>query len=309
MTLDSDTLHRALHDLAATMPAEPPPSATIHRLARRRRHRQRIVGASTVAVAIAAAGVGSDAWLQSGRSPAPLAPAAEPAPAATPPTPAACPSVSQPTQPGSADPAAPRVEKGAPTGPTAPPSIGQTFAGGGVVATAGTATTITVHIVGGPTDGTTLALAVTADSQILVADPTTGAKQAATGDHLQAGWALKFTATRTGASSYALDQLVASPILPGDAGPSTKAADGAQIPVPPPVGGTVKLRGVVLSTTPSSITVEVLQGNVNGTVTFALKCTLTQSIVGSRLDVVGTRTSATTYEAELFSLSPPGTNP
>ena len=230
MTLDSDTLHRALHDLAATMPAEPPPSATIHRLARRRRHRQRIVGASAVAVAIAAAGVGSDAWLQSGPVPRPARAGGRARPAATPPTPAACPSVSQPTQPGSTDPAAPHVEKGAPTGPTAPPSIGQTFAGGGVVATAGTATTITVHIVGGPTDGTTLALAVTADSQILVADPTTGAKQAATGDHLQAGWALKFTATRTGASSYALDQLVASPILPGDAARAPKRPTAPRSP-------------------------------------------------------------------------------
>jgi len=124
---------------------------------------------------------------------------------------------------------------------------------------------------------------------------------------VQAGWAVKFTATMTAANTYVIDELHTSPISPSGGAPSTKPTP--EIPIPPPVGAPVKVSGVVLSTTATSITVKVLQGNLDGTVTFALKCTLTEAIVGSRIAVAGTRTSATTYQADQFSLSAPVANP
>jgi hypothetical protein len=193
--------------------------------------------------------------------------------------------------------------------PAAPPTIGQQFTGGGMVAGQGTAGAVTVVVVGGPLAGSRPLLAITPDTKVFVSGGTPNAPDVATtGDQLHEGEAVKFSATRTGASTYVLDEIHAAPVG-AVGGQAAKAGAAAQPATPPPVGGSFKAGGVALSSTSGTVTVSVDHGNLTGTVTFTLDCTLGQSLAGDTVDVAGTRTGPSTYDAKQLDVSRAPVNP
>jgi len=55
--------------------------------------------------------------------------------------------------------------------------------------------------------------------------------------------------------------------------------------------------------------VYVDHGNLTGTITFTLACTLTHSVAGDPVEVAGTRTGTTTYAAQALVVSGPPVTP
>ncbi|HVM65766.1 MAG TPA: hypothetical protein VMU14_12955 [Acidimicrobiales bacterium] len=286
MTLDDTTLARALHDLAGTVPDDPGRLARVHHLARRRHRRQRAIGAGALAATMAAGVVGAEALASSGGSPSTgIRPAsAGTAPAATP---AAGGTVSG--LPACA-PAAP-VQ---PTNKVVPrPTVGQVFTGGGTVTAPGTASSVAMHIDGGPLQGSDVTLTIGPSSKVSVDG------QVATGAQLQKGLRAKFTATVVATGTYLLDDLRGGT-------PSATAApkQGAPaVPTPPAIGGNFKAVGKATAATATTLTVDIQGGSLPpGTVTFTLRCSPTSAVVGRMVSVVGTRTGASTYDASLVVL-------
>lgn len=295
MTLDDTTLARALHDLAATAPDDPGRLAHVHHLARRRHRRQRAIGAGALAATMAAAVVGAEALASGGRGPATgTSPAAGglvttmPAPVREAATLPACP-VAPPVQP---------TDKS-----QGPPTVGQEFTGGGLVSGPGTATSVSLAVQGGPLAGSDLTLTIGPSSQVFVND------QATTGDHLAKGLVAKFTATRTGASTYLVDDLHAGTPAPQGTpapGAGTRPEDkqgAAGSPASTPVGGGFKVVGLATASTATTLTVDVQGGSLaTGPVTFTLECSPGVPLVGRMVSVAGTRTATSTYVASLVAL-------
>ena len=284
MTIDETTLTAALHDLAGTAPDDPARLRNVHRRAHHLQRRHRVVGAGAIAATIAAAGVGTDAFVASGRHAAPITPAAAPA--------AAAPAAALPACPAPA----PKSQEPVPSGP---PAIGQQFSGGGMVDAPPTATSVTIVVQGGPAAGSRLVLAVTADTLVFQSLPGPNAPDVASSiDKLRVGETGKFTATRTGETTYVLDEIHAAPVDVGPPGSAqAQKALGTTVTGPPTIGGPFKVEGVALSAAPGTVTVQVERGNLTGIVTFTLHCTPIQALTGDTVNLAGTRTSATTYDA------------
>jgi hypothetical protein len=295
MTLDETTLPSALRDLAASVPDDPSRLACLHRRAARAQRRRRAVGAGAIAATMAATVAGAEVLVvSSGHRSAPLAPAAAgPAAASKAPSPPVSPSAACADQP---------APTSSPSVPLTPPSIGQSFSAGGEITAPGTATAVTVKVTGPPLDGSTLTLTVTPASKVFLSSPLPdGPEVAATSTQLQSGDGAKFTATRTGATSYSLDELHAGPASSGAPGsPGLKAGAGSTVPTPPPVGGPFKVAGVGVSSTADSVTVNVTRGNLTGVVTFTLSCRPPQNVAGQSVELAGTRTGPDTYAAQAF---------
>jgi hypothetical protein len=177
-----------------------------------------------------------------------------------------------------------------------PPSVGQQFTGGGTVSAPGTASSVSMQVDGGPMAGSDLTLSIGPSSQISVdGKPATGAQ-------LPKGTRAKFSATRTGTTTYVLDQLFAGT---PDAAAAAKAKQGApDVVAPPAVGEGFKVAGSVTAATATTITVDVQGGSLPpGPVTFTLKCTPASPLIGKMVSVVGTRTGTSTYDASLVLLA------
>jgi len=207
VTLDETTLASALFDLAATAPEDPGRLTNVHRLARRLNRRHRAVGAGAIAATMAGVFVAADVFVVgSGRGTTTIQPAAggaTPGPSVAPATPPAC-TETAPGQP--------------PAAPAVPPAIGQQFSGGGMVAATGTAGGVTIAIGGGPLAGSQQFFAVTPATKVFLSSPVPKAPDvASTTAELHVGEGIKFSATRTGATTYALDEVHAAPIAGGGA--------------------------------------------------------------------------------------------
>ena len=168
-----------------------------------------------------------------------------------------------------------------------------------MITAAATATSVTVDVVGGALAGSHIVFTVTPDTKLFQSQPAGNTVDVASSAvELREGEAAKFSATRTGASTYVLDEIHASPVDVGPPGSApAKKALATTVPAPPAIGGPFKVEGVALSAGPGSMTVQVVRGNLTGIVTFTLHCTPAQSLVGETVDLAGTRTSATTYDA------------
>jgi hypothetical protein len=317
VTLDETTLASALFDLAATAPEDPGRLTNVHRRARRLNRRHRAVGAGAIAATMAGVFVAADVFVVgSGRTPTTIQPAAGGATPGSPGAPATAPPACLETAP-------PRTP-----GPAGPPAIGQQFSGGGMVAGAGAGTTggITVVVDGGPLAGSQPSLAITPDTKVFLSSAVPDAPDvAATAAQLHTGEVVKFTATKTGATTYVLDEVHAAPVG-GTDGSSVQAKQAAaaaggsrgsmqakpaasQAAGPPPIGGPFKAGGVALASTSNSVTVKVDHGNLTGTITFTLDCTVTGSLAGDPVEVAGTRTGTTTYAAQELVVSKPPLTP
>jgi len=315
VTLDDTALAHALRDLAATAPDDPARLSRVHHLARRRRRRQRALGAGALAATLTAAGVGVDALASTGRGPAAVRPASGGAASG-----GAAPSGAAPVLPTC--PSSPPQSREAAPATQAPPAVGEVFSAGGAVASPGTAASVTVAVSAGPLAGQTITLTIAPSSTVSVGDPTASAGQrAATGDQLHPGQSVKFSATRTGATTYVVGQLSAAgppagpppkpaggssgapPSLRGSAAVSKLPPGGA--PPPPVVGDRFKVEGVVESSAAGSLTVKVTGGSLSGVVTFTLHCAPASPLVGKTVDMAGTRTGATTYEVDVLGVASP----
>jgi hypothetical protein len=331
VTLDETTLASALFDLAATAPEDPGRLTNVHRRARRLNRRHRAVGAGAIAATMAGVFVAADVFVVgSGRGPTTIQPAAggaTPGPSVAPATPPAC-TETAPGQP--------------PAAPAVPPAIGQQFSGGGMVAATGTAGGVTIAIGGGPLAGSQQFFAVTPATKVFLSSPVPKAPDvASTTAELHVGEGIKFSATRTGATTYVLDEVHAAPVAGSggsagsrgsrgsagadgsvqakqaaagatggtDVSAQAKRAAGQQAAGPPPIGGQFKAGGVALASTANSVTVNVDHGNLTGTITFTLACTLTRSVAGDPVEVAGTRTGTTTYAAQELVVSRPPVTP
>jgi hypothetical protein len=321
MTLDETTLASALFDLAATAPEDLGRLTSVHRRAHRLNRRHRAVGAGVIAASMAGVFVAADVLVVgSGRGPATIQPAA----GGTTPGSSAAPG----TPPPACSEAAP-VQK---PPPAVPPTIGQQFSGGGMVMADGTSGGVTIAIGGGPLAGSQQFFAFTPDTKVFLSSPVPDAPDvASTTAELHAGEGIKFSATRTGATTYVLDEAHAAPVAGGasagsrgsrgSAGGSVQAKQAAaggsvqakeavrQAAGPPPIGGPFKAGGVALASTADSVTVNVDHGNLTGTITFSLACTLTRSVAGDPVEVAGTRTGTTTYAAQELVVSRPPVTP
>jgi len=285
MTLDDTTLATALRDLAGTAPDNPARLAQVHRLARRRHHRQRALGAGALAATIAAGVAGVDALSSGGGGTAAGIHPASGGSAASAPAPVA---------PAGGLPACPVAPAAQPSNkPVAPPTVGQQFTGGGLLTAAGTATSVSVEVQGGPMTGSQLTLTIGPSSKVYLND------QAVTGAQLQKGLAVKFSATRIGDTAYLLDELRAgTPSAP--AGVKQGAPNSVTAPA---VGDGFKVAGQVTAATPSTLTVDVQGGSLPpGPYTFTLQCSPAGSLLGKLVAVAGTRTGTSTYEAAMVAL-------
>ena len=133
--------------------------------------------------------------------------------------------------------------------------------------------------------------------------------QATTGDHLAKGLVAKFAATRTGETTYLVDDIHA-----GTAAPQGTPSPGAQTrpetkqgapgsPASTPVGGGFKIVGLATASTATTLTVDVQGGSLpTGPVTFTLECSPGVPLVGRTVSVAGTRTGTSTYVASLVAL-------
>ncbi len=281
-------LSDALRDLAATVPDDPARLACVHRRAAHAHRRRRAVGAGALAATMAATVAGAEVLVSSGhRAAAPVPAASSAPPAASPAALPACPD--QPAVKPIKDPV------------TA--AIGQQFTGGGIITAKPTATSIALSVVGGPLGNTAITLTVTSDSKVFQATPAPNvADQVTTSDQLQAGETAKFTATRTGATSYVLDELHAAPVTDPGSASGTKAASGLQAPTPAAIGGQFKAGGVAVSWSANSVRVNVTRGNLAGIVTFTLQCTPAHALAGDEVEISGTRTGPTTYVANTINV-------
>jgi hypothetical protein len=266
---------------------------------------------------VAATAAGAEALVSSRHAGAPVAAATGGSSSAPTAALAAC-----PTQPPQGDRRQPLPPTAPSTAASTPPGIGAEFSGGGVISAPGTATSVTVKVDGGPLAGSTLTLAVTPSSRVFESSPLPAVHDvAASSTQLNAGQVAKFTATRTGTASYALDEIHAGPVpgsdtppalkqsgepAPGsDAQPGLKQSGGPALATPPAVGDPFKVGGIGVSSTNDSITVNVTQGNLSGIITFTLTCRPPQNVAGQAVDVAGTRTATNTYTAQVLIVNPP----
>jgi hypothetical protein len=300
VTLDDTTLARALHDLAGTVPDDPGRLAHVHHLARRRHRRQRAIGAGALAATMAAAVVGAEAIASTGGRPsagihpASGGPAPTPAPGAATVAPSSGARVA--TLPTCAPAPAPQPNNKATGDARTPPAIGQETAGGGVISTPGTATSVRITVQGGPLAGSDVTLTIGPSSLVDVDGQVT------TGDHLLKGLDAKFTATRTGATTYLADEI--------HAGTESSAAGTKQgapaVVAPPAIGGNFKVAGAVTAVSATTLTVDVQGGSLPpGPTTFTLQCTAAGVGVGKMVGVAGTRTGASTYTASFVGVQGP----
>jgi hypothetical protein len=292
MTLDETTLSSALHELAAAVPDDPTRLACVHHRALRLHRRRRALGAGALAATMVATVAGAEVFVSSeGRRVTSEGRPARSGPAGSP---------TAPAPPASPLPACPDRPKA--SAPAAPPAVGEQFTGGGIITAPGTATAVTVAVPGdviaGPPGGSDLVLAITPGSKIFLSSATPDVPEvAATGDQLRKGEAVKFSATRTSASSYVLNEMHAGPVPSGGPVNGDKAASSPSLPTPPAIGDRFKVAGVVRSSTTDSVTVNVTGGNLTGIVTFTLHCAPAQPLTGDEIDVAGIRTGPTTFDA------------
>ena len=289
MTTDDTTLAAALRDLAASVTDEPGRLALVHQRARRLRRRRHAAGAGVLAATLVAGLAGAEGLRGPGGGTRLATPAASPT--------AGFPSC--PSGAGSSPGAAVAQE----------PAVGQQFAAGGVLAAAPGPASVTVDVDGGPFAGSRLTLGITPGTTVFVATADGAGETAATAGRLRDGQAVKFTATRTGPTSFTADQIhgapagtptgVGGPVASADqrgAGPG-RAGRGAippgqergrrddrrggrrqggrvragAAPATAPDGSQAfKAGGTVVAVTAGSLTVRVDRGIPSGTVAFAL---------------------------------------
>jgi hypothetical protein len=260
----------------------------VHQRARRLRRRRHAAGAGVLAATLAAGLVGAEYLGGSGGASRLATPAAGP------------PSGSSSCPKGPGSPAQTAVAQ--------PPAVGQEFTGGGVVVAPSDGQSVMVDVPAGPLAGSVVTLGITSATKVTVANADGSGETPAPAGQLRKGQTVKFTATRTGATTYVAKEIHTGPTATSaggaKVGPDTglagagpggaaaaeaaKVATGAAAAEAAKVaagaaarGGTAtagapadsagfKVQGVVVAVTAHSLTLKVDTGTPTGTVTFAL---------------------------------------